>query len=121
VVSVSYDPAWRRRWFRTAQTRSHPAAVSHAGAGYAAIWIAATVVRLGFAYGAQHVFPGALGQFLVSHQLSSVALANAFIFLAIGMDLFRSLGLWTRGRHCRHAIAAQDPAAVAPAQAGWAR
>ena len=120
LVSVGYDPAWLRRGFRTGRTPRHPAAVSHAGAGYAAIWIAVTAIRLGFAYGAQHVFPSALSQFLVSHQLSSIALGNAFIFLAIGMDLFRSAGLWTRGRH-QLAIAAQGPAALRAHAVGSAR
>jgi hypothetical protein len=101
LVSVSYDPAWRPRWFRTARTRSRPAAVSRAGRGYAAIWIAVTAARLGFAYGAQHVFPTQLGRFLAVHMLSDTALANAFIFLSLGMDLFRSLLLWARGRRAR--------------------
>ncbi|MGH3245045.1 MAG: hypothetical protein ACRDOI_02395 [Trebonia sp.] len=66
----------RRRigWFRTARTPATPAAVSQAGLGYAVIWIAVTLARLGFAYGAQHLFPAELGQFLVSHQLSATAL-----------------------------------------------
>ncbi|MGC9155993.1 MAG: hypothetical protein ACP5HZ_10110 [Ferrimicrobium sp.] len=101
VVSIGYEPAWRSRWLRTARTQSRPAAVSHAGLGYAAIWIAVTAARLGFAYGAQYLFPAELGRFLVDHSLSDSALANAFIFLSLGMDLFRSIGLWVRGRRAR--------------------
>jgi hypothetical protein len=112
LVSVHWDPAWRpHRRFRSARTPVRPpaspvrpAAVSQAGAGYALIWIVVTAGRLGFAYGAQHVFPAALGQFLVGHQLSDTALSNAFIFLALGMDLFRSILLWGRGRHARRAM-----------------
>jgi hypothetical protein len=65
--------------------------VSRAGAGYAALWIAVTAARLWFAYAAQHEFPVQLGHFLAAHQLSATALTNAFIFLSIGMDLFRSV------------------------------
>jgi hypothetical protein len=119
LVSVSYDPVWRPRGFRTARTRARPAAVSRAGLGYAAIWIAVTVARLGFAYGAQHLFPAGLGRFLADHMLSGTALANAFIFLSVGMDLSRSVLLWARGRCAR--LAAAAPAAAAALQTGVPR
>ncbi|MFD8096441.1 hypothetical protein [Streptomyces malaysiensis] len=111
LMSVGHDPAWRRRHFRTATTPAKPAVVSHAGAGYAAVWIAVTLARLGFAYGSEHIFPAALGRFLVDQQLSADALANAFILLAIAMDLARSLGLWARAR--THLV----QAGIAPAHA----
>lgn len=119
LVSVGYDPAWSPRGFRTGRTRSRPAAVSHAGLGYAAIWTGVTAARLGFAYGAQHLFPAELGRFLAGHMLSGTALANAFIFLSLGMDLFRSIVLWARGRRAR--LAAGVPAAVAALQTGSPR
>lgn len=95
LVGVAYDPGWQSRWRRSAPAG---AVVSRAGIGYALIWAGATAARLGFAYGAEHVFPAQLGQFLVAHQLSPAALANAFIFLALGMDLFRSFLLAARAR-----------------------
>jgi hypothetical protein len=96
LMSVGYEQAWRRRHFRSADTPATPAVVSHAGAGYAAVWIAVTLARLGFAYGSEHVFPAALGRFMAEQQISPDALTNTFIFLAIAMDLARSLGLWAR-------------------------
>jgi hypothetical protein len=111
LMAVAYEPAWRRRHFTTARTPARRAAVSHAGAGYAAIWIGATVARLGFAYGSEHWFPAQLGRFMASHQLSRDALTNAFVFLAIAMDLARSLGLWARARRT---LAAAGRAALAP-------
>lgn len=120
LVSVGYDPAWRpRRLLRTSRIPARPGAVSRAGLGYAAVWIAVTAARIGFAYGAQHLFPTDLGQFLADHMLSDNALANAFIFLSLGMDLFRSIALWTRGRRAR--LAAAVPAAVMAPQAEAAR
>ncbi|MBA9050767.1 MULTISPECIES: hypothetical protein [Streptomyces] len=98
LVSVDYHPDWRRRWPRTSPTPGSPAAVSRSGAGYAAVWIAVTAARLGFAYGAQHVFAVGLGVFLTNHHLSATGLTNGFIFLSVSMSLFRSLGLWVRGR-----------------------
>ncbi|MBP0457969.1 hypothetical protein [Streptomyces montanisoli] len=100
LVSVGYCPDWRRRWPRASASAGKPAAFSRSGVGYAAIWIAVTVARLGFAYGAQHVFPVGLGTFLAGHHLSGTGLTNGFIFLSVGMSLFRSLGLWLRGRAC---------------------
>jgi hypothetical protein len=115
LVSVRFEPTWRagHRWL-AARMPARPAAVSHAGLGYAAIWIAVTVFRLGFAYASQHWFPADLGRFLVTNQLSPAALTNAFIFLALGMDLFRSLLLALRGQHARRSATA-SPALATPA------
>lgn len=112
LMAVVFEPAWRRRHFATARTPAKRAAVSRAGAGYAAIWIGVTVFRLGFAYGSEHWFPGQLGRFMAVHQVSPGALTNAFIFLAITMDLARSFGLWSRARR---ALASSRPAALAAA------
>jgi hypothetical protein len=114
LVSVRFEPTWRggHRWL-AARAPARPAAVSHAGLGYAALWIGVTVARLAFAWTSQHVFPAELGRFLITHQLSPAALTNAFIFLALGMDLFRSLLLARRGQHARRAAA--GPALGAPA------
>jgi hypothetical protein len=117
-VSVGYEPAWRGQFGRS---RPRGTVVSRAGAGYAAVWIVVTVVRLWFAYGSQHEFPHQLGHFLVAHQLSPAALVNAFIFLSIGMDLFRSVLLYGRARRVRRPAVAGTPAAAAPsAGRGWA-
>jgi hypothetical protein len=96
-VAVGFDPSFQGWWARTRSQAGRPAAITFAGTRYAAIWIAMTAARLAFAWASQHVFPHALGQFLVNHQLSSVALTNALIFLPLGMDVFRSAGLSARG------------------------
>lgn len=99
LVSVEYHPNGRSR--RRASSRgAKPAAVSRSGVGYAAIWIGVTAARLAFAYGAQHIFPVGLGVFLATDHLSDTGLTNGFIFLSVTMSLFRSLGLWIRGRAC---------------------
>ena len=98
-VKIGYDPAWRSRVFRHRPPRGR--VVTQAGFGYAGIWITFTAARLWFAYGSQHEFPVQLGHFLVAHQLSPTALTNAFIFMAIGMDLFRSVMLAGRAGRVR--------------------
>ncbi|MGW2650457.1 hypothetical protein ACWC2T_37570 [Streptomyces sp. NPDC001393] len=124
LVAVDYDPDWRRRWPRTSPAPGRPAAVSRSGTGYAAVWIAVTATRLGFAYGAQHIFPVGLGVFLTTHHLSEAALTNGFIFLSVSMSLFRSLGLWVRGRARlaqAGAVVAQGPVVGAARATGGAR
>ncbi len=103
LVSMSWDPAYQPRHPRWLQSTPRPAVVTHAGIGYAAVWIAACVLRLGFAYGAEHWFPAALGRFLTAHDLSSAALGNGFAFLAITMSLARSLTFAARARRVRQA------------------
>lgn len=111
-VSVHFDPSYRSHLSRiTRRTGTRPAAVSRAGVGYALIWIGLTLFRLGFAYGAQHVFPNALAQFMIEHRLSADALTNAFIFLSLGMDLFRSILLAGRGRAVTHRARSAETAA----------
>jgi hypothetical protein len=102
-VSVGFDPDYTSRWSRRRRSGrpGRAASVSRAGVGYAAIWVAVCAARIGFAYGAEHVFPAALGQFMATWHLSASALTNAFIFLSLGMDLFRSVGLVARGRAAR--------------------
>jgi hypothetical protein len=96
-VSVGFDPDFRGGWARRRSEPGKPAAVTSAGVGYATIWIVASVARLAFAYGSIHLFPHALGVFLMKHELSSDALTDALIFLPLGMDVFRSVGLMARG------------------------
>jgi hypothetical protein len=112
LVSVGYDPAWRGRFHRG---RPKGTVVSRAGAGYASLWIAVTAARLCFAYASQHWFPVQLGHFMTVHQLSGTALTNAFIFLAIGMDLFRSALLAGRSWRVRRLSPAPAGAAAVPA------
>lgn len=96
-VSVGVDPEFRGWLARRQGKPGTPAAVTLAGVAYATIWIVATLARLGFAYGSKHWFGHALGVFMVKHQLASDALTNALIFLPLSMDVFRSVGLLSRG------------------------
>ncbi len=96
LVSVAVDPDRRSWWARHRDQPGQPAAMTLAGAGYATVWIVISLARLAFAYGSQHWFSHGLGVFLSDHSLSGVALTNALIFLPVGMDVFRSVGLLSR-------------------------
>ena len=109
-VAVGFDPAKGKEDDKGTSGR----AVSWAGFGYATFWVVVFAARLIFIYGTQHWFSHPLGQFLIAHQLSAAALADALLFMAIAMALARSALLAVRGRAAtRHAAsAARYPAAV---------
>jgi hypothetical protein len=107
-VRVEVDPAYKSWWARRRREPGKWAAMTQSGTGYAVVWIVVSLARLAFAYGSQHWFPHALGVFLHDNSLSNVALTNSLIFLPVGMDVFRSVGLLARGsgalRHERLSI-----------------
>ena len=79
-------------------------AVSWAGFGYAAYLVAVFGARLVFIYGSDHWYARSLSTWLAAHQLSTNALSDAIIFMAIAMALARSALLALRGRNAtRHA------------------
>jgi hypothetical protein len=80
--------------------------VMRAGAAYAALWIAVIGGRCVFAYGADHWFPRAIGEFSMTHQITGAdAWTAAFILMALAMVVVRvaATGVVT-------AIAAHRPA-----------
>ncbi len=70
--------------------------VSAAGAPYALLWIVIIGARAAFSYGADHWFTDQLGSWLVSNSITSAALTDGLIFMAIAMLLTRTVGLAIR-------------------------
>lgn len=103
LLPVHYDLAARRSY-------------SRGGIAYALLWIAITGARLFFSYGAEHLFGRPLGSFMVTHNVSAGALADAFIFLSLAMFLARTASLGVRGYRSRRAhlagAAVRQPAAA---------
>jgi hypothetical protein len=84
--------------------------ISHAGAGYAAIWILVSAARLFFDYGSNHLFTGQLVQFGITHQITLAALTDSLIFFSLAMLMARTAALAVRARRVR-AVPAPAPAA----------
>ena len=63
--------------------------------------------RLWFAYASNHDIRVPLGTWMFAHHLTSSALVDAFIFLALAMVLTRSGSLAVRSRALRGAPAAE--------------
>jgi hypothetical protein len=71
---------------------------SRAGAGYAMLWIAAAAARLAFIYGSENWFSGSLGSWMIAHHVSTDALTNSLVLLALAMAIARTLSLLVRSR-----------------------
>jgi hypothetical protein len=66
--------------------------VTIAGAGFVALWFAVVGGRMLFAYGAQHWYGRAIGQFSRVHQITgSGAWTAAFVLMALAMVISRVL------------------------------
>jgi len=85
LMRIEYDPTGG-----TAFTR--------AGAGYAVIWLAVAAARLAFIYGSNHWFSASLGSWMHTNQITTAALTDALILMALAMTTARTLSLATRSR-----------------------
>lgn len=70
--------------------------VSRAGAAYAALWVAVIGARAAFSYGALHWFAPQLSNWMIRHAVSSAAITDALIFMAVTMLFTRTVGLGLR-------------------------
>jgi hypothetical protein len=76
--------------------------VTRAGAAYAAVWIVVIAARSCFSIGAQHWFNHSLASWMVAHQVSSAAITDTLIIMAVAMTLTRTLSLVVRSVQLRH-------------------
>lgn len=74
---------------------------SRAGFLYALLWIVVVGARIWFAYGSDHTFPRQLGGWLATERVTTDALVDSLIFLALGMLLTRTASLLVRARALR--------------------
>ncbi len=85
-------------------------AVSTAGTAYAAFWTFVIGARLLFTYGANHWYTTQLGHWLFTNGITTDALTDALIFMALAMTCARTLRLAVgRSQVRRHAM---NPLAV---------
>ncbi len=73
--------------------------VSRAGSGYAALWIIFIGARALFTYGSEHWFSSQLGHWMLSNGITSEAIVDGLIFMAVTMILTRTISIATRSRH----------------------
>ena len=73
-------------------------AKSRAGFGYALIWMAVVGARILFAYGSAHWFGRQLGEWMITNSVTTGALTDALIFMAVAMMVTRTGLLQVRAR-----------------------
>jgi hypothetical protein len=83
--------------------------VTRAGGAYATLWIIVIGVRAAFTYGSSHWFSSGLGHWMVRNDVTSKAIIDGLIFMAVAMVLTRTLGMARRARHIP-SINSQDAA-----------
>jgi hypothetical protein len=69
-----------------------------AGWPYAATWIAALAMRVGFAYGSTHWFAGPIDAFSRAHHVSAATYAAAFVLMVLTMITVRTAGVLILGK-----------------------
>jgi hypothetical protein len=72
---------------------------SRAGVGYALVWIVIIGARTAFSYGSVHWFGPSLHRWMAQHAVSTNAITDALLFMAIAMILTRSIALAVRASH----------------------
>ena len=70
--------------------------VSRARFGYAMLWIVIIGARSAFSYGSVHWFGPQLVTWMATHHITSAAITDTLILMAVGMLLTRTLGLAAR-------------------------
>jgi hypothetical protein len=86
---------------RVSPGRKPGTAVSQAGMGYAAIWVAVSAARLFFDYGSRHLFAAQLVHWGITYQITVAALTDSLIFFSIAMLLGRTGSLAIRASRAR--------------------
>ncbi|MEZ0110203.1 hypothetical protein ABH920_004218 [Catenulispora sp. EB89] len=70
--------------------------VSRAAAPYAALWIAVVGARAAFSYGSVHWFPSQLTDWASRENVTSAAITDGLLFMAVAMLVTRTVGMAAR-------------------------
>jgi hypothetical protein len=99
-------------------------AVTRAGFAYGGLWTAVIGARAAFSYGSAHWFGPQLGRWMAHHSVTSSAITDGLIFMAVGMLLTRVIAMGLRAKnlpstpHLHDELAAIDDPAPGAAAAG---
>ena len=74
-------------------------AVTRAGFAYAGLWTAVIGARAAFSYGSIHWFGSQLGRWMADNSVTSSAITDALIFMAVGMLLTRVIAMGVRAKN----------------------
>lgn len=80
------------------RSRESTQPVSRAGFGYALLWTVVIGARAAFSYGSEHWFSHSLSTWMTQHSVTTAAITDALIFMAVAMLLTRTVGLAVRAR-----------------------
>ena len=72
--------------------------VTRAGLAYAGLWTAVIGARAAFSYGSIHWFGPQLGRWMANHSVTSSAITDGLIFMAVGMLLTRVITMGLRAK-----------------------
>jgi hypothetical protein len=70
--------------------------VSRAGFSYGLLWTLVIGARAAFSYGSEHWFSHPLATWMTRHSVSTAAITDALIFMAVAMLVTRTLGIRLR-------------------------
>ena len=73
--------------------------VTRAGLAYGGLWTAVIGARAAFSYGSLHWFGSQLGRWMADNSVTSSAITDALIFMAVGMLLTRVIAMGVRAKH----------------------
>jgi hypothetical protein len=80
-------------------------AVTRAGFAYAGLWTAVIGARAAFSYGSIHWFGPQLGRWMADHSVTTSAITDGLIFMAVGMLLTRVIAMGVRAENLpTHAV-----------------
>jgi hypothetical protein len=86
--------------------------VTGSGFGYATLWVLVIGARSAFSYGSVHWFGPQLGHWMARHAVTSGALTDALIFMAVGMLVTRTVGILVGARGLAPAQLSPTPVAT---------
>jgi hypothetical protein len=79
--------------------------VSRTGISYAALWTIVIGARAAFSYGSTHWFSQSLSTWMVQHSVTTAAITDGLIFMAVAMLLTRTIAMAIRAGQVRPAAA----------------
>jgi hypothetical protein len=89
---------------------------TRAGVGYAALWTAVIGARAAFSYGSYHWFGSSLSSWMTRHDVSTAAITDTLILMAVTMVVTRTVGMGlgvTKARHDAGVPAAESKTTAA--------